>query len=136
MATIRSDEAVHGSVGARHEPRPAVTPNRAGVQATAYTQDPTVPVNVVLALPSTLQPAARRRDHRELLDSIDNLFGGQRHPAGSSAAAATATTTTTTGMGVVRSGSASMDVALRGVGARFGVTQSTSAGRPAGPSEG
>ncbi|KAI0838367.1 hypothetical protein F5Y06DRAFT_296442 [Hypoxylon sp. FL0890] len=134
MATTCSNEAVQGSVGAGSEPQPAAAPAHAGVHAPNYTQDSAAPVNVILASPLTSQ-SVTYRDHGELLGSIDNLFGGQHQTTGPAAAAPP-----TTGTGVVQSGSengpSSIDIALRGVGAHFGMTQSTSAGRSAGRSTG
>ncbi|OTA95238.1 hypothetical protein M434DRAFT_393971 [Hypoxylon sp. CO27-5] len=135
MTTPRSNEAVQGSVGAGSEPRPAPVPEQASARVSSYVQDTAKSVNVALASPPTPQSVAHPRDHEELLSSIGMLFGGQ-HQTGGLAAAAPATT----GAGVVPSGSenrsSSVDIDLRGVGARFGVSQSASTRTSAGPSDG
>ncbi|KAI0116228.1 hypothetical protein F4776DRAFT_315714 [Hypoxylon sp. NC0597] len=133
MSTTRSNQAVQGSVGAGSEPRPAPVPEQASVRVSSYIQDTAEPVNVILVSPPTPQSVANPRDHRALLDSIDGLFGRQQQTGGPPAPVPT-----TTGTGVVLSGSGNMassvDIALRGVGARFGGSRSASTGTSAGPS--
>ncbi|KAI1377969.1 hypothetical protein F4677DRAFT_31695 [Hypoxylon crocopeplum] len=122
MATDRSNAAVQGSAGTESDLRPSVNPASANTGVVDYANDPTAPVNVTLALmPSSQSDVLRRRDHTELLGSIDNLFGRQHQPNGSAAAAAAAAAATSA---VDRREDANrhsvgLPDSLRGVGAQF-----------------
>ncbi|KAI1456019.1 hypothetical protein F4805DRAFT_248773 [Annulohypoxylon moriforme] len=122
MAPVRSDEANQGSVG--------VGSSRSSVEPAGYASDrvarsmgyANMPVNALLPL-----GAPTRRNHTELLGSIDNLLGGQYH-GGALAAAAPETAGSASVYSPANGRRPSVENALTGVGSRFDGPNSSSQG--------
>ncbi|KAI1210233.1 uncharacterized protein F4807DRAFT_73545 [Annulohypoxylon truncatum] len=123
MAPARSDEAAQGSVGTGSNQALVEPAKYASNRVTRWTHDTAAPVRVTMALLPFSQPGVpSRRDHTELLHSIDNLFGD-----------AVASTTTGSGSGHNDSSDerSSIEEMLRGIGGRFDRAQSSSGGSSA-----
>ncbi|KAI2471554.1 hypothetical protein F4781DRAFT_102133 [Annulohypoxylon bovei var. microspora] len=132
MVPTRSNEAIQGSVEAESSPQLAEPAGYANTRVACSNRDAARPVNVTLAsLAFSHSGASPRRDHTELLSSIDNLFGEQHH-TNESATEAPKATRAVVAHKALASGRLSPETALRGVGSRFDGTRSTAEGSSAG----
>ncbi|KAI1080405.1 hypothetical protein F5B20DRAFT_111941 [Whalleya microplaca] len=123
MASARSDEAEQGSSGAVTN-NPAPSPGLAQARVQGFLQDVSTSVNAMISVQESPQPGVgRRRDHSELLRSLDTVLASQNQGGAASPAQPASIGTTFVADGVNQQRSVNIAHTIRGVGARFGGTR-------------